>query len=135
MDIYTKPTDSKRYVPFTSNHSQHCLTNTSFSLARRICTTVDNENVKEKHFKELKKNCLNKNTRESRIETSILKAKETSQLTVEEYLRACGESFISFIFFKILQEHKSLEKSYEDISKINSNVCLIKRLKSQNLLK
>ena len=25
MDIYSKPTDSKRYVPFNSNHSKNCL--------------------------------------------------------------------------------------------------------------
>ena len=56
MDISSKLTDSKRYVPVTSNHSQHCLTNClPFSLARRICTTVENENIKEKRFKELKK--------------------------------------------------------------------------------
>ena len=56
MDIYNKPTDSKRYVSFTSNHPRHCLTDILFSLARRICTIVENENVKEKLFKELKKN-------------------------------------------------------------------------------
>ena len=33
MDIYNKPTDSKRYVSFTSNHPRHCLTNIPFSLA------------------------------------------------------------------------------------------------------
>ena len=55
MDIYNKPTDSKQYVPFTSNHPQHCLTNIPISLARRMCTIVENENVNEKSFKELKK--------------------------------------------------------------------------------
>ena len=34
IDIYNKPTDSKRYVSFTSNHPRHCLTNIPFSLAR-----------------------------------------------------------------------------------------------------
>ena len=32
LDIYNKPTDSKRYLPFTSNHPRHCLTNIPFSL-------------------------------------------------------------------------------------------------------
>ena len=58
MDIYNKPTDSKRYVPFTSNHPRHCITNTAFSLARRICAIVEKENVKEKRFQELKKTLL-----------------------------------------------------------------------------
>ena len=56
MDIYNKLTDSKPYVPFTSNHPRHFLTNTTFSLARRIRTIVQNENTKEKPFKKLKKN-------------------------------------------------------------------------------
>ena len=54
MGIYKKPTDSKRYVPFTSSHPRHCLTNIPFFLAKRIFTIVENENVKEKRFKELK---------------------------------------------------------------------------------
>ena len=58
VDIYNKPTDSKRYISFTSNHPLHCLTNIPFSLARRICTIVENKNVKEKRFKELKKTLL-----------------------------------------------------------------------------
>ena len=63
MGIYKKPTDSKRYVPYvnandvtydTSSHPRHCLTNIPFFLAKRIFTIVENENVKEKRFKELK---------------------------------------------------------------------------------
>ena len=45
MDIYSKPTDTKRYVPFTSNHSGSCLRNTQFFLAKRICTIVEEENA------------------------------------------------------------------------------------------
>ena len=58
INIYNKPTDSKRYVPFTSHHLQHCLANIPFSLARRICTIMKNEDVKEKRFKEMKKNTV-----------------------------------------------------------------------------
>ena len=58
MDIYNKPTHLKRYVPFTSNHPRHCLTNIPFSLPRRICTIAENGSVKEKRFKELKRTLL-----------------------------------------------------------------------------
>ena len=34
MDIYNKPNDSKRYVPFMSSHPQSCLRNIPFCLAR-----------------------------------------------------------------------------------------------------
>ena len=57
MGIYNKSTHSKRYVPFASNQSRHCLTNIPFSLERRICIIIENENAKEKPFTELKKHC------------------------------------------------------------------------------
>ena len=41
-----------------TNHSWHCLMNIPFSLARRICTIAENENVKEKRLKELKRSLL-----------------------------------------------------------------------------
>ena len=37
MDIYNKPTDSKRYAPFTSTYPRHCLTYFTFSLAKKMC--------------------------------------------------------------------------------------------------
>ena len=56
MDIYQQTNRLKKICPFTSNHSRPCLKHILFSLARRICIIVENENVKEKRFKELKKN-------------------------------------------------------------------------------
>ena len=53
IDIYQKLGSTR--CPFTSNHPQHSLTNIPFTLAREICTIVENENVKEKCFKELRK--------------------------------------------------------------------------------
>ena len=76
MDIYNKPKDSKRYIILTSNHPRHCLTKIPFSLTRRICTIVENVNVKEKCFKELKKTLLQQKYPKSLIEASILRAKE-----------------------------------------------------------
>ena len=76
MDIYNTRTDSKRYVPLTSNHPRHCLTNIPFSLTRRICTIVENENAKEKRFTEPKKTLLEQKYPRSLIEASILRAKE-----------------------------------------------------------
>ena len=79
MDICNKPTDSKRYalqyVPFTSNHPRHCLTNIPFSLARRICTIAKNGNVQEKRFKEPKKTLLEQKSLKLLIEASTLRAK------------------------------------------------------------
>ena len=54
IDICNKPTDSKRYVRFTSNHPQSCLRNIPFRLARRICAIVEEEETKLKRLPELK---------------------------------------------------------------------------------
>ena len=74
--VWNKPTYSKRYVPITSSHPRHCLTNIPFSLARRICIIVENENVKVKLFKELKKALLEQKYPKSLKEASILRTKE-----------------------------------------------------------
>ena len=55
------------------------------------------------------------------------------QFAVEEHLRKCEDG--RFPFLKIIQENKSLRKSYEDLFIDNSNRCSTKRLNLQNLLK
>ena len=42
MNIYSKPTDSKRYVSYLSNHPKPCRKNIPFCLPRRICMIVGN---------------------------------------------------------------------------------------------
>ena len=54
MDIYSKPTDSKRYVSFDSCHPKHCLKNIPFCLARRICMIVERDEIKNERLQELK---------------------------------------------------------------------------------
>ena len=54
MDLYTKPTDTKRYLPYGSAHRKPCKINIPFCLVRRICTIVESQQAKEKHLRELK---------------------------------------------------------------------------------
>ena len=56
MDIYYKPTDTHRCLPFSSNHPNHCKKNIPFTLARHICTIVENTEAKMKHLENLKIN-------------------------------------------------------------------------------
>ena len=46
MKIYSRPTDSKRYIFYLSNHSKPCIKNIPFSVARRICMIVENKNFR-----------------------------------------------------------------------------------------
>ena len=61
MDIYDKR---------TSNYPWHCLTNILFSLAKGICTIVENENLREKRFKELKKTSIEQKYPKSLMEAN-----------------------------------------------------------------
>ena len=42
MDLYQKPKDTQRFLPFTSSHSNHGKRNIPFCLARRICAIAEN---------------------------------------------------------------------------------------------
>ena len=46
MNIISKPSDSKRYVPCNSNHPKPCIRKIPFCLTRRICTILVIRNKK-----------------------------------------------------------------------------------------
>ena len=54
MDIFSKPTDSKRYILYDSNHPKPCTKNIPFFLAKRICAIVENTNMKLIKLEKLK---------------------------------------------------------------------------------
>ena len=97
MDIYTKKTDSKRYVPFTSNHPKHCLKNIPFSLARRICTIVENEKIKMKRMQELQINLEKQHYPKSLIESGIKRALEIPIEQLRESKPTKEEDTLTFI--------------------------------------
>ena len=107
MDIYSKPTDSKWYEPLTSNHPQHYLTNILFSLARRICT-IENENVKRKHSKELKSTLLEQKYPKLLKEASTLRAKEIPP----EILRQPKTAKMAKLFLSLLHTTPQQSKRF-----------------------
>ena len=56
MDLYHKPTDTQRCLPFISSYPNHCKRNILFCLAGRICTIAENNAEKLKNLKNLKSN-------------------------------------------------------------------------------
>ena len=52
---FIKKTDTRRCVPFNSCHSKQCKKNISFILARRVCTIVENNEVRKKRLDKLQK--------------------------------------------------------------------------------
>ena len=79
MDIYSKPTESKRYVSFKSNHPKHCLKNIPFSLARRTCMIPEKDSLKEIKLKELETILLEQHYPGRIIKAGINKTLKTPQ--------------------------------------------------------
>jgi hypothetical protein len=73
-DMFYKPTDTKQYLNFHSNHPRHVKIALPYNLARRICTIVSNENIRYNRLNEMK-GCLKKcNYPKQLIEDGITKA-------------------------------------------------------------
>ena len=56
MDLYHKPIDTQRCLPFTSSHPKHCERNIPFCLAWRISIIAGNNADKLKNLENLKSN-------------------------------------------------------------------------------
>ena len=79
MDIYHKETDTRRCVSYDSCHPKHCLTNIPYTLARRICTIVENEEKKKQRLSELKIILQNQSYPENSINIGFNKALNITQ--------------------------------------------------------
>ena len=54
MDIYFKPTDTRRCLQFSFIHPNYCQKDIPLTLARRICTIVENQQRKLENLSKLK---------------------------------------------------------------------------------
>ena len=74
-DIYSKPTDSKRYLPFQSSHPWHIKKNIPYNLARRIRTIVDDDGTEAKRLFELTEDLQRQGYPSKLIESGLQRAK------------------------------------------------------------
>ena len=97
MDIYSKPTNSKRYVSFKSNHPKYCLKNIPFSLARRICAIAEKDSIKEIKLKELKILLLEQHYPERIIKAGINKSLKILQNELKNVKEQEKKKILHFI--------------------------------------
>ena len=97
MDLYTKPTDSKRYVPFHSCHPRHCLENIPYCLARRICMIVENDEEKQNKLNDLKSTLEKQNYPNGIIEKAIIKASNIPQKNLRKEKVKDNNKILPFI--------------------------------------
>ena len=45
MDIYHKPNDTERCLPYFASHPKHCIKYIPFEMARRVCIIVENNSL------------------------------------------------------------------------------------------
>ena len=56
LDLHYIPRETQQCLPYSKSHPKHCLKNIPFIMARRICTTVENNSLRSKHLRGLKEN-------------------------------------------------------------------------------
>ena len=80
-NIYYKGTDSHQYLDFFSCHQRHVKQNILYALARKICTIVTKDDIRNIRLGELETFLTDQNYPKKLINNGIEKAKK---LTIEE---------------------------------------------------
>ena len=97
MDLYHKPTDTQRCLPFSTSHPKECLKNIPFVMARRICTIVENNNIKLKHLCELKQNFKSYGYPEKIVDNGIQRALKIPQDILRQPKTTVNKNNLTFI--------------------------------------
>ena len=97
VDLYHKPTDTQRCLPFTSSHPNHCKRNIPFCLARRICTIAENNAEKLKNLENLKTNLSKYHYLDSLIKQGFQKALSILQKDLRKPRKPSNGNILPFI--------------------------------------
>ena len=97
MDLYHKPADTQRCLPFASSHPNHCKPNTSISWARRICTIAENNAEKLKNLENLKSNWWKYHYPDSVIKQGFRKALSIPQKDLQKHKKQSNDKILPFI--------------------------------------
>ena len=96
-DLYQKPTDSKRYVHFTSSHPASVKRHIPFNLARRIATIVECKRMREDRFKDLEINLKRCGYPKRLIMEAINKYKDTDSSILRQKVVRPPKDIITFV--------------------------------------
>ena len=97
IDIYQKPTETQRCLPFTSSHPSHCKRNIPFCLAQRICTIAENNAEKLKNLENLKTNLSKYHYPDSLIKHGFQKTLSIPQKNLRKPKKPSNENILLFI--------------------------------------
>ena len=107
-DIYYKGTDTHQYLDFRSCHPKHTKYNIPYCLARRICTIVTKNDLREQRLSKLKNFLRKQNYPEQIIRTGIEKAQK---LNIQELRSARKETHHNEILTLIITSNPNNPQS------------------------
>ena len=96
-DIYYKPTDSKQYLLFQSCHPKHTRENIPFSLARRLCCIISDENILKHRLEELHNFLITQKYPTTLIINGIERAVKLNQQELRTVTDKPKEDVIAFV--------------------------------------
>ena len=96
-DIYYKPTDTKQYLDFHSNHTRHIKRNVPYNLARRICTIVIDNELRNERLNELRACLLKRHYPAAVINYGIEKANSLSVQILRTPKAKVEKDMITFV--------------------------------------
>ena len=136
MDIYHKTTDTRRCLPFYSCHPKHVKHNIPYILARRICTIVENNEIKQKRLEELQQILTSQHYPKGLINEGISKANRIPRNQLRQVKQKANDKKITFIsthnpnnknifptikeVFKTLQNQESTKNIFSSFNLIRS---------------
>lgn len=97
MDTYSKPTDTKRYVPFNSCHPKHTLKNIPLNLAQRICMIIEKDDIKEQKLEQLLETLTDLGYPTEVVRNGISRAKKIPQTELRKTKEKKDENILSFV--------------------------------------
>ena len=119
-DIFYKTTDTHQYLDYRSGHPKHTKNNIRYTLARRICRIIVEENLREKRLLELMVFLRKQNYQEGLIQKGIEEARTISVTG----LRSLKEENYEYKILPIVITNNP--KNQQVISKVKENLNFLK---------
>jgi hypothetical protein len=97
-DIYYKLTDTHQFLPFQSCHPRHTKISIPYSQARRLCTIIDDNEIKNARLQEMKGFFLSNGYPRKVINDSIKKALSIPQHILRQPKDKSSTDIIPFVY-------------------------------------
>ena len=97
-DLYYKPTDTHQYLHFNSCHPRHTKHNIPYSQARRLCTIIDDTEIRDKRLADMANFFIERGYPTKLVELGINKAKAIPQSTLRQVKPKDNIDTLPFVF-------------------------------------